>query len=49
MIYVLGVLLIIVWFLGAVFVSALTGWSTEKTAELVKIIFWPITVFICKD
>lgn len=49
MIYILGVLLAIVWVLGGGAVSLITGWEVRKTRDLLKIIFWPITVFICKN
>ena len=43
---ILAVLLTIVWGLGAIFVTVITGWDMANLYDLMKIIFWPITVFI---
>ena len=47
--WILGIVLFIVWILGGIFASLVTGWEVEKTRDLLKIIFWPIAIFICKD
>jgi len=44
---ILAVLLIAIWCLGAMFVTVITGWEMVKVKDLLKIVFWPITVFIC--
>jgi len=44
---ILAVLLIAVWCLGAIFVTVITGWEMNKIVDLLKIVFWPITVFTC--
>lgn len=43
---ILAILLIAVWCLGAMFVTVITGWEMNKVSDLIKIVFWPITVFI---
>lgn len=45
---ILSIILLVVWVLGGVFVSVLTGWEWQKTLDLLKLIFWPITIFICR-
>ena len=44
---ILAVLLIVVWCLGAMFVTVITGWEIGIVKDLIKIVFWPITVFVC--
>ena len=36
------------WGVGAAIVSDLAGWDINKVGDLVKTIFWPISIFICK-
>ena len=45
--WILAVVLLIVWVLGGTFVSLITGWEVGKTRDLLKIVFWPITIFLC--
>ena len=45
---ILTALVIILWVLGGVFVSLFTGWEINKLNDLIKLIFWPISIFICK-
>jgi hypothetical protein len=34
---------------GGLLASLLTGWETANTKDAFKIMFWPITIFICKS
>ena len=43
---ILVILLILIWVVGAVIVTAFTGWELNKISDLIKIIFWFISVFI---
>lgn len=46
---ILTALVIILWVLGGVFVSLFTGWEINKlNNDFIKLIFWPISIFICK-
>jgi len=44
---ILAVLLIAVWCAGAMIVTVITDWEIGKVKDLLKIVFWPITIFAC--
>jgi hypothetical protein len=45
---ILGVLLFIVWFIGGAVSCVVAGWDPRNTPDLLKIIFWPISLFFEK-
>ena len=45
---ILVVLLLIVWTVGAAIACVIAGWDPSNVSDLVKIIFWPISLFFEK-
>ena len=45
---ILTVLLLIVWIIGGVIACVIAGWDPSNIFDLVKIIFWPISLFFEK-
>jgi len=45
---ILVVLLFIVWIIGGGIACVIAGWDPRNVLDLVKIIFWPITLFLEK-
>jgi hypothetical protein len=44
----LSITLAITYTLGSILTSTITGWHPNKTTELLKLLFWPITLFTHK-
>jgi hypothetical protein len=42
------ILFLFVYFIGGLVVSLLTGWEIGNTIDVIKLIFWPITIFFVK-
>jgi hypothetical protein len=45
---ILAVLLVCVWCIGGILASFFMGLEINKVSDLLKIMFWPITVFLKK-
>jgi hypothetical protein len=45
---ILVVLLFIVWIIGGGIASLIAGWDPSNVSDLLKIIFWPISLFFEK-
>lgn len=45
---ILAVLLFIVWIIGAAIACVIAGWDPSNVSDLLKIIFWPISLFFEK-
>jgi len=45
---ILIAVIIFLWTLGGLFVTLVTGWEINKLNDFIKIIFWPISIFISK-
>ena len=45
---ILSMICLCLWALGAAVIAAFSGWDLNKVDDLIKTIFWPITIFFKK-